>query len=660
MNFFEQQAQARQRTVWLVCGFVLGLVLVVFCLYEAVSWLLTTSSKPGHAPGAQIPLWFAGGAAGLILTGAFLGWRNNDGAELALAMGAREVPYATEDRAEIQYRQVVQEMAIAAGCAVPGIYVFDDQTINAYAAGAGPDTAVVAVSRGALTQMTRDELQAVVAHEFSHIFNGDMRLNMRMLGALGGLMSIGVIGQILWQAHRVKAAMFILCALLGAMLVVVGGIGLLLAQLIKSSVSRQREYLADASAIQFTRNPSALYSALRKVDRLGSGLVHVRESAELGSEELEWFERLPQLSSAPLPQEGGYKRAIYAQLMSHFFFAPAFDSAFDGWLATHPSLQDRLQAIDANGLLEFEYLQRSKSGQIRKAVRQDNSPPHFSDAAPIPLALPEAQASGPGTPAAELINTDIASALRERIPDYLKQRMEYAAGAAAVVQGLLLSAKPFVRQAQRDILIEHSNAVVAEAALQAQAHMMNLPQVLRLPFLNLAIPALRKLMPQEQEVFLKTVNFLVLADGKVNAFELMAQVLLQHNLRPESIVLAPATAAQHIRLTLSYLAYCGARGQAQAAHQSYQYALGKVPGLRLREMLPLQDCEPQAVRRSVLALAGLRPLEKQNFVAAVQACAMHDAVVHVSEWEIVRILCQCLEVHCPLAPPGLQVGAFIS
>ena len=86
----------------------------------------------------------------------------------------------------------------------------------------------------------------------------------------------------------------------------------------------------------------------------------------------------------------------------------------------------------------------------------------------------------------------------------------------------------------------------------------------------------------------------------------------------------------------------------------------QVPGLRLREMLPLQDCEPQAVRRSVLALAGLRPLEKQNFVAAVQACAMHDAVVHVSEWEIVRIFCQCLEVHCPLAPPGLQVGAFIS
>jgi Zn-dependent protease with chaperone function len=543
-------------------------------------------------------------------------------------------------------------MAIAAGCPVPGIYVLEDEAINAFAAGGTPQTTVIAVSRGAISLLTREELQAVVAHEFSHIFNGDMRLNMRMLGALTGLMLIGVVGRVMWQRRSAQNIV------LGLVLMVVGALGLLVAQLIKAAVARQREYLADASAVQFTRNPAGLYGALHKAYERGSlprddQTPLKSDSSDMSASGSDWA---AVQTNAVRPQ----MQVFYAQLMSHFFFAPAFDSAFDGWLATHPSVHERLQAIDSDGLLEVEYLQRSKSGQIRKAVRQDNSPPHFSDAVPIPLALPEAQANGPGTPAAELINMDIASALRERIPDYLKQRLEYAAGAAAVVQGLLLSAKPFVRQVQRDILIEHSNAVVAEAALQAQAHMMNLPQVLRLPFLNLAIPALRKMMPQEQEVLLKTVNFLVLADGKVNAFELMTQVLLQRNLRPESIVLAPGTAAQHIRLTLSYLAYCGARGQAQAARQSYQYALGKVPGLRLREMLPLQDCEPQAVRRSVLALAGLRPLEKQNFVTAVQACAMHDAVVHVSEWEIVRVLCQCLEVHCPLAPPGLQVGAFVS
>jgi Zn-dependent protease with chaperone function len=654
MNFFEQQAQARQRTVWLVCGFVLGLLLVVYCTYVLASWAVPVLLFFGHEVSVQAPQWCAAGAALLIGLGAALGWSIVDGAALARNMGASALPLTSADPDERRCLQVVQEMAIAAGCPVPGIYVFEDAAINAFAAGGTPQTAVIALSRGALSTLARDELQAVVAHEFSHIFNGDMRLNMRMLGALTGLMLIGVAGQVMWQRRSAQNLA------LGAVLMVVGALGLIVAQLIKAAVARQREYLADASAIQFTRNPAGLYGALRKVRKRGSLLLPLVDESPVRSDSSNMLDWVPNMAVVQMPAAQAQKQVFCAKLMSHFFFAPAYDSAFDGWLATHPSLQDRLQAIDANGLLEFEYLQRSKSGQIRKAVRQDNPPPHFSDAAPIPLALPEAQASGPGTPAAELINTDIASALRERIPDYLKQRLEYAAGAAAVVQGLLLSAKPFVRQAQRDILIEHSNAVVAEAALQAQAHMMNLPQVLRLPFLNLAIPALRKLMPQEQEVFLKTVNFLVLADGKVNAFELMAQVLLQHNLRPESIVLAPGTAAQHIRLTLSYLAYCGARGQAQAAHQSYQYALGKVPGLRLREMLSLQDCEPQAVRRSVLALAGLRPLEKQNFVAAVQACAMHDAVVYVSEWEIVRVLCQCLEVHCPLAPPGLQVGAFIS
>jgi len=451
-----------------------------------------------------------------------------------------------------------------------------------------------------------------------------------------------------------------LCALLGAMLVVVGGIGLLVAQLIKSAVSRQREYLADASAVQFTRNPSALYSALRKIDRLSSGVTPVRESAALDSEDLEWFEGLPQPGSAPLPGEGGYKRAIYGQLMSHFFFAPALNSVFGAWLATHPSVHDRLQAIDANGLLEFEHAQRTKSAPAPKAPRQGNAPLHSEHGGSTAIAQPPGEANEPSATLADPFESDIVAALRRRIPDNLNRRIELPAGAAAVVQGLLLSARPFVRQAQRDILIEHSNGVMAEAALRAQSQMVDLPQVLRLPLLDLAMPALRELAPQEQEVLLKTVNLLVLADGKVNAFELMAQVLIQRHLRPESPVLTPGTAAQHMRVVLSYIAYCGARGYASAAGQSYQYALGQVPGLRLREMLPLQDCEPQAVRRSVLALAGLRPLEKQNFVAAVQACAMHDAVVHVSEWEIVRILCQCLEVHCPLAPPGLQVDTFIS
>ena len=654
MNFFEQQAQARQRTVWLVCGFVLGLLLVVFCIYVLTSWAVPVLLFFGHEVSVQAPQWCAAGAALLIGLGAAVGWSIVDGAALARNMGASALPLTSADPDERRCLQVVQEMAIAAGCPVPGIYVFEDAAINAFAAGGTPQTAVIALSRGALSTLARDELQAVVAHEFSHIFNGDMRLNMRMLGALTGLMLIGVAGQVMWQRRSAQNLA------LGAVLMVVGALGLIVAQVIKAAVARQREYLADASAIQFTRNPAGLYGALRKVRKRGSLLLPLVDESPVRTDSSNMPDWVPNMAVVQMQAAQAQKQVFCTKLMSHFFFAPAFDSAFDGWLATHPSLQDRLQAIDANGLLEFEHLQRSKAEPARKAALQANAPLHIADGAPMAIAPPEPEASGSVESAVEEFESDIIVALRQRIPDDLRRRLELPAGAAAVVHGLLLSARPFIRKAQRDILMEHSNGLVADAAVRAQGQMVDLPQVVRLPLLGLAMPALRALVPLEQEAFLKTVNLLVLADGKVNAFELMAQVLLQRNLRPQSTVLAPGTAGQHMRVALSYIAYCGARGHAAPAQQSYHYALRQVPGLRLREMLPLQDCEPQAVRRSVLALAGLRPLEKQNFVAAVQACAMHDAVVHVSEWEIVRILCQCLEVHCPLAPPGLQVGAFIS
>lgn len=649
MNFFEQQAQARQRTLGLVFGFVSGLALVAYCIYALAAWLLPWLPMLGYQVSPATPQWCAGVAAALIGIGALVGWRNVDGAALARNMGATPLVLTTTDPDERRCIQVVQEMAIAAGCSVPGIFVFEDQTINAFAAGGTPQTAVIAVSRGALLQLTRDELLAVVAHEFSHIFNGDMRLNMRMLGVLTGLMRIGVLGQVLWQRRSSPYLVF------GLVFLVIGAPGLVVAQVIKAAVARQREFLADASALQFTRNPAGLYAALRKVSTRGSLQFPRVDASPVATQDADGRHGVSDLARVHGQAPKAHQQVFCAQLMSHFFFAQVSESRFENWLATHPTVHERLQAIDASGLLEFEHTQRAKTENT------PTNPPRSNATLRIAAGAPAAN-DAPGTSGMDTgqVELDILAQLRARIPGNLQRRLVLPAGAVAVVQGLLLSARPFVRQAQRDILIEHANAVVAEAATHAQAHMVDLPQVLRLPLLNLAMPALRRLVPQDQDTLLKTVNLLVLADGKVNAFELMAQVLLERNLRPEPSVLTPGTAAQHMRVVLSYIAYCGARGYSVPARQSYQYALAKVPGLRLRELLPLQDCEPQAVRRSVLALTALRPVEKQSFIAAIQACAIHDPVVHVSEWEIVRVLCQCLEVHCPIAPPGTDTRVFVS
>lgn len=650
MNFFEQQTQARQRTGWLVCGFMLGLVLVVYAVFVVTTWSLPLINAFGHPISPLAPAWFAAGAGTLLVAGTYFGWRHTDGAALAQAMGAKELALGTADAGERLYLHVVQEMAIAAGCAVPATFVFEDAAINAFVAGGGPDTAVIAVSRGALTHLTRDELQAVVAHEFSHIFNGDMRLHMRMLGALAGVMCIGVAGRVAWHSRRAQ------WLVVGTLLIVVGGIGLVVAQLIKSAVARQREYLADACAVQFTRNPSGLYRALCKVDRLGAAagpLLDTSPMREPGASMSQWF---AQDIAEPGLQIAALKQAICVQLMGHFFFAPARAFALDDWLATHPSVADRLHAIDPQGQLASTTLAQSPAQNARPLAPSPKPRLHIADGAPIAFAPTAGAARGADNRSA----LDIAAALRQRIPPSLRSVLNFPGGASAVVQGLLLSARPFVRSAQRDILMEHSNPVMVDAALRAQAQMVDLPQVLRLPLLDLALPALRSLAPTEQEALLKTVHLLVLADGNVNAFELMTQVLLQRVLRPEPLARTTGTAAQHMRVVLSYIAYCGARGEAQAAHQAYQEALRQVPQLSLRDLLALQECKPQSVRHSMLALSGLSPFDKQRYVALVQACAMRDQVVRVSEWEIVRVVCQCLEVHCPLAPPGLDTRIFIS
>ncbi len=650
MNFFEQQTQARRRTGWLVCGYVLGLALVVYAVFVVTTWSLPLTIAFGHPISPLAPAWFAAGAGTLLVACTYLGWRNTDGAALAQAMGAKELALGTVDAGERLYLNVVQEMAIAAGCAVPVTFVFEDAAINAFAAGGGPDTAVIAVSRGALTHLTRHELQALVAHEFSHIFNGDMRLHMRMLGALAGLMWIGVAGRVAWHSRRAQ------WLVVGALLMVVGGIGLVVAQLIKSAVARQREYLADACAVQFTRNPSGLYRTLCKVDRLGAASRPALDTSpmrEPGAPMSQWF---AQDDAEPALQMAALKQAICAQLMGHFFFAPTGAFALGDWLATHPSVADRLHAIDPQGQLASAPRVQSPAQKAKPLAPLPKPRLHIADGAPIAFVATAGAERGADYRSA----LDIAAALRQRIPPSLRSVLNFPGGASAVVQGLLLSARPFVRSAQRDILMEHSNLVMVDAALRAQAQMVDLPQVLRLPLLDLALPALRSLAPPEQEALLKTVHLLVLADGNVNAFELMTQVLLQRVLRPEPLARTTGTAAQHMRVVLSYIAYCGARGEVQAAHQAYQEALRQVPQLSLRDLLALQECKPQSVRHSMLALSGLSPLDKQRYVALVQACAMRDQVVRVSEWEIVRVVCQCLEVHCPLAPPGLDTRIFIS
>ena len=335
-DFFERQSDARRSTKWLVGMFALAVVAIVGIITAATAagvgvWnqnrelqLAAGLSDTPQLDVWQVPLLAGVGSLAMILLGSTykVAQLRGGGTTVAENVGGRRIPPNTIDPIERRLVNVVEEMALASGVPVPPVYMLpDEQGINAFAAGYSPSDAVVAVTRGTAEQLTRDELQGVIAHEFSHILNGDMRLNIRLIGVLHGILLLGLIGRFLLRSsyytdrRSSKDSGGGALLLVGAILVVVGLIGSLCGNLIKAALSRQREYLADASAVQFTRNPGGIAGALKRIGAAitGSRLQH-RNATE----------------------------------MSHMYFSQGVWEGFSGLMATHPPVSKRILAIEPN------------------------------------------------------------------------------------------------------------------------------------------------------------------------------------------------------------------------------------------------------------------------------------------------------------------------
>ena len=318
MDFFEHQARAHRRTRWLLVYFVLAVLGIIGTLHLLAAWAFGLAFTDVHLLGLV-----SGGVLVVVATGSIYRMAElaQGGRVVAEMLGGRQLAPHPADLREQQLRNVVEEMALASGVPVPDIYVLDrEAAINAFAAGNTPGDAVVAVTRGTLERLSRDELQGVVAHEFSHILNGDMRLNLRLIGGLNGILLLAILGRILFElgaraggaarSSRDGSKATVPLFAIGAALWLVGSIGVFFAKLIKAAVSRQREFLADASAVQFTRNPDGIAGALWKIGRGGSRLQSPR-----------------------------------ADEASHLFFGNGLGESFAGLFATHPPIKDRIAAV---------------------------------------------------------------------------------------------------------------------------------------------------------------------------------------------------------------------------------------------------------------------------------------------------------------------------
>jgi Zn-dependent protease with chaperone function len=636
-NFFQQQDSARRKTFQLVVYFVLAILILIALVYG----LLLALSM--HGVGEPVSWWqpglllLAALGVGLAVGGASafkVAQLRSGGQAVALMMGGKEVPGTTTDARQKLLLNVVEEMALAAGVPVPPVYVLEEPGINAFAAGYAPGDAVVAVSQGCLNHLTRDELQGVVAHEFSHILNGDMRLNIRLIGVIFGIMALSIIGRILMLTSRGRSSGRGGGVLwLGLGMFVLGLVGAFFGRLIMAAVSRQREYLADASAVEFTRNPDGIGGALKKIGGLAEGSrIDNPQAAEAG----------------------------------HMFFANAFAGAgLAGLLATHPALVERIRRLDPQFNGQFPEVR--PVGVDREELEGPRRSPTFAGMSRLPglpqvplpvLGFADEAASRVGHVDPEVISC--AQVLHDGMPDVLRVAAQEPFSAHALVYALLLDPRADLRELQLTRLKAGAEPQDFAETLRLVAPVQALPDTHRLPLLDLAMPALRQMSPRQHRAFRAQVEVLMIADERLSLFEytlrcvlhrhLDAQFLPQRQTRPMHS--SPQKLAHPVATVLALLAWEGEPEPDQAARAFDSGMRGYIGGDHTHRLPPREECSLAEFDVALQTLRQSVPAIKRRIVVACTACILANQHVTVREAELLRAICDTLD--CPLPP--LVVG----
>jgi Zn-dependent protease with chaperone function len=645
MNFFEHQQRAKRNTAWLVllyCAAVIGILI-------AVDVLVTTLYAFESGRGARAP--FALHAIAILITAAVILGATaykvvqlaSGGDAVAAMVGARRVQSQTADLAERRLVNVVEEMAIASGTAVPAVYVMDDEpAINAFAAGYEPDQAVIAVTRGALEKLNRDELQGVIGHEFSHILNGDMRINVRMMGILFGITCIGSIGRFLTRASdsgsRRRGHGGDGVVALGLGLMAIGFIGVFFARVIKAAVSRQREFLADASSVQFTRNPDGIAGALDRIDASGAGtLVESR----------------------------------YAEELSHMFFGQSVTMWLSGLMDTHPPIEERIKRVHPR-FARKEYRGRraeedgvplggeDRSARLKREKREIEAWGGAAAASLHAETMGTERAGGVPEPSAAVVVASVgnptnahvryAHQLVESIPPMLRMMATEPRGAQALLLALALAADEPARNEQIEALENHGIDMLASLAIAPAMLVRKLGPQYRLPLLDLAAPVLRTLNRADHERLLAALRLAVEADRKVTLEEFVLLTIAEKRLATDAGRAEPVGRATIAALSddacmlISLLARAGHHEDAWVG-LAFERAMNtlRLPGRKLMDISGLD-----VVRGALYRLRNLAPTEKARFLEAVVVTVMTDEKIHLREAELVRLIAS--ELDLPLPP----------
>ncbi|MEE4251239.1 MAG: M48 family metallopeptidase [Alcanivoracaceae bacterium] len=645
MNFFQHQERARRRTWLLGSYFVVAVLAIVcavsLCLYLAAMWM-----GGGHYPlreWLQSPamLWSTVITLLIVLFGsARKAWQlRGGGVALAELLGAREVlPDATtvEDR---RLRNVTEEMAIASGIPAPRTFVMEhEKAINALVAGYRPTEAVLIVTRGALDALSREELQGVIAHEFSHIFNADMRLNMRLIAVLAGILAIGKVGELLLHANtrarffnrrsgRNEAAGIAFLIILGLVMMIIGYIGLFFGRLIKAAISRQRELLADASSVQFTRNPSGIANALIKIRN----------------------------------QHGSHLISTHGEDMSHMCFGATVPFHLQHLLATHPPLDQRLKALGGDWLARARVRQRQNGGTANGAtMAMPEQAMGFAGNSPGQLATSVAALGISGSVGSVAqAHLGYAHSLHQSIPEEIKQNLRQPESAKWVVLALAIGAS----QSSPDQLTESLSLSTLEKQIVKQLadQISALGTRLRLPLTDLAIPALKQLPNEQRDSFLQELDNLVRHDKRLTLFEFVLTRILADHLRSNAARSASirfrhySSVAGQIQLVLSLMVHASGAKDEQA-RKLFRSASGTLLPAG-RTLLDKDKCRIELLDQALTDLRDLTPLLKGPLLDGLADVARADGMIQVQEAELLRGIATLMD--CPM-PPLLQGSSKVA
>lgn len=637
MDFFGQQDRAKTNTKKLVALFCFAVAAIIGAIFALLSFLAEGRSEfksiawtPEFALQISLFVGILVGLSSLVRISQLKG----GGKVIAEALGGRKINHQTQSPNHRRILNVVSEMAIASGTPVPPVYLMKEDGINAFAAGFSPSDAVIGITQGCSEKLSRDQLQGVVAHEFSHILNGDMRLNIRLTGIIYGITCLSDIGRGLMRATRHSSRRnskgndgAAAIALAGMAFFLIGLIGSYFGSLIRAAVSRQREFLADAAAVQFTRNPAGIAGALKRIGGFtkGSGIKHSATSE-----------------------------------FSHLFFTSALSSHF----ATHPPLEDRITRLDPHW--KYKYPKTDQIQEEADALVEGISPleatASFSGSDPKSSASelpPDSETSQ--KPSKENLKAALdlpgekevkqAVHLLSSLPPELLGLAREPHGACSVVSGVLLHPKDSVRERQVSILQSLGEAGVPEESLHAKPRLDPLTCEQKLALLEECMGSLNQLSDLQLKKFRKLTEELINADNQVDLFEWTLHKIIEdfmiRKLSPHTPLHGNVSLRRRLpecSTALGALAHFGQENEDPLP--AYEKGFRALNRKRPVSLPPLKKCGLEQLDKALVRLTQMTPLAKRSFFEACLKTIEYDGKKTGIELQILRGLAAALS--CPL------------